>query len=124
VWYANLPAEALRWFDWLQAVFSGAGLTGLVIFALHFPRDPVVGWRRRVEPWLFLPFAALTGLSLWSFRNFTAGRREGAGIRCLLLPNLGRLPGGLRPVRSHLRHPTRGPFSLGDANLVDASGGA
>jgi len=73
VWYANLPVGALRWFDWLQAIASGAGLTGLLMFALHFPRDTVVGWRRRVEPWLFVPFLALTGLSLWSFRNFTAG---------------------------------------------------
>ena len=73
VWYANLPAGALRWFDWLQAVMSGAGLAGLLMFALHFPRDSVEGWRRRAEPWLVVPFVALTGLSLWSFRNFTAG---------------------------------------------------
>ena len=73
VWYANLPAHALRWFDWLQALFSAAGLTGLLMFALHFPRDSVEGWRRRAEQWLFVPFAALAGLSLWSFRNFTQG---------------------------------------------------
>jgi len=73
VWYANLSVAALRWFDWLQAIFSGAGLTGLLVFALHFPRDSVQAWRRRLEPWLFLPFAALTILSVWSFRNFTAG---------------------------------------------------
>lgn len=73
VWLANLPAGGLRWFDWLQAVVAGAGLTGLLMFALHFPRDSVEGWRRTAERWLFVPFAALTILSLLSFRNFTAG---------------------------------------------------
>jgi hypothetical protein len=73
VWYANLPAEALRWFDYLQGLFQGAGLAGLLLFALHFPQDTVEGWRGRTEPWLLVPFAALAGLSVWSFRNFTAG---------------------------------------------------
>ena len=73
VWYANLPAGALRWFDYFQGVFQGAGLAGLLMFALHFPRDTVEGWRRRAEPWLLVPFAALAGLSVWSFRNFTDG---------------------------------------------------
>lgn len=78
VWYANLPAAALRWFDYLQAAFQAAGLTGLLLFALHFPQDSVEGWRRRAERWLFLPFLSLTVLGIWTFRNFTnAEQTEG-----------------------------------------------
>src|SRR5215469_2237602 len=73
VWYANLPAAALRWFDYLQATLQAAGLTGLLMFALHFPLDFVEGWRRRAERWLVLPFVSLTVLGVWAFRNFTNG---------------------------------------------------
>lgn len=72
-WYANLPAVGLSWFGWLEAVFSAAGLTGLLMFALHFPRDSIEGWRQRARPWLFVPFVALTLLNVWAFRNFTEG---------------------------------------------------
>ncbi len=72
VWYANLPAEALRWLGWMQAVFAGVGLAGLVMFALYFPRHRVKRWRRAALLLLAL-FVALTGLNVWSFRNFTAG---------------------------------------------------
>ena len=73
IWWANLPAEALRWLGWAQAVFAGAGLAGLTMFALHFPHHRVKGGSPTV--WLlFALFVALTGLNVWSFRNFTAGR--------------------------------------------------
>jgi hypothetical protein len=72
VWWANLPVEALRWLGWSQAVFAGVGLVGLIMFALYFPRHSGKGWWRAAL-WLLIPFVALTGLNLWSFRNFTDG---------------------------------------------------
>ena len=48
------------------------GLVGLIIFASYFPRHSAKEWRR-AAPWLLIPFVALTGLNLWSFRNFTDG---------------------------------------------------
>jgi len=72
VWYANLPADALRWVGWAQAVFAGVGLASLVMFALYFPHHRVKAWRRAALLLLVL-FVALTGLNVWSFRNFTAG---------------------------------------------------
>ena len=73
VWYANLPDDWLRWFDYLQAVFQALGLTGILLFALSFPRDSVQGWRRTAARLLFVPAAVLLSFGLWSFRNFTHG---------------------------------------------------
>jgi hypothetical protein len=73
VWYANLPDDWLRGFDYLQAVFQALGLTGILLFALTFPRDVVEGWRLTTARLLLFPAAALLGFGLWSFRNFTHG---------------------------------------------------
>ncbi|HLJ61589.1 MAG TPA: hypothetical protein VKZ50_17840 [bacterium] len=72
VWWANLPAEAVRWLGWSLAVIASAGLAGILMFALYFPRHSVRNWRRAVV-WLFFPFATLAALNLWSFRNYTEG---------------------------------------------------
>jgi len=70
VWYANLPAAGLAYFDCLQVFFQALGLTGLLVFALHFPRDSVEGWRRTCQGWLVVPFLALLGAGLWGFCNY------------------------------------------------------
>lgn len=72
VWYANLPAEALKWVGWSEDVFSGAGLAGLLMFALYFP-DRSVSRQRLAGLWLLVAFVVLTGTSVRSFLNFTKG---------------------------------------------------
>jgi hypothetical protein len=71
VWYANLSVRWLIAFDALQIVAEAAGLVGILLFALYFPRDSVSGWRRTAERLLLLPFGALLIVGLWKFRNFT-----------------------------------------------------
>lgn len=73
VWYANLPDRWLGWFDSAQALFQALGLTGILLFALYFPRDAVDGWRRVATRLLFVPAAVLLTFSMWAFRNFTHG---------------------------------------------------
>lgn len=73
-WYANLKVDALAVFDVLQAVFDAAGLTGLLLFALTFPRDVASqGWRRHTRLFLPLLFLVLLGLGLASSANFFWG---------------------------------------------------
>jgi len=74
VWYANLSDIWLVAFDALQAVFEAAGLTGLVLFALYFPRDTVEGWRRTLRLALPLLFVLLLGFGLSGFSNFIFGK--------------------------------------------------
>jgi hypothetical protein len=81
VWYANLPPAALAYFDCLQVFFQALGLTGLLVFALHFPRDSVEGWRRMCQAWLVVPFLALVGAGLWGFCNYFFGWQTEAAYR-------------------------------------------
>jgi hypothetical protein len=73
VWYANLPNQWLAWFDWAQALFQALGLSGILLFALYFPRDSVDGWRRRAAFLLWIPTALFLTFAVLAFRNFTAG---------------------------------------------------
>jgi hypothetical protein len=73
-WYANLSDGGLVAFDVLQAIFEAAGLTGLLLFVLYFPRDTIGGWRRTAQ--LALPgvFLVLLGFGMAGFSNFIFGR--------------------------------------------------
>jgi hypothetical protein len=74
VWYANLGDAALVGFDVLQAVFEAAGLSGLLLFALTFPRDIAShGWRRHARLALPLLFVLLLYFGLAGFGNFIFG---------------------------------------------------
>ena len=73
VWYANLPDRWLCWFDWTQALFQAVGLSGILLFALYFPRDSVDGWRHVVARHLWIPTLLFLTFAVLAFRNFTAG---------------------------------------------------
>ena len=73
VWYANLSDRWLGWFDWTQALFQALGLSGILLFALYFPRDTVDGWRHTTAKLLWIPALLFLTFSLLAFRNFTAG---------------------------------------------------
>jgi hypothetical protein len=69
-WYANLSDAWLCVFNFIQAILEALGLTGILLFALYFPRSRAEGWRRAAARSLPVIFVGLFAVRIWAFGNY------------------------------------------------------